>query len=106
MKTLGFVIALSGMLVSCVSTQHARDIYTNEVATFVGKPLSEARRPFKGSVGAAVPTKRKQLENGNVAHTYNSDNVNGPCNLIVEFNPKTQLVTAARAEGPGCLTPY
>ena len=106
MKNLGIVVVFAGMLVGCVSAQHAREIYANEVTTFAGKRLSEARRPFKGYVGTSVPSEQKQLENGNVVHTYNSDNVNGSCNLIVEFNSKTEIITAARAEGPGCLTPY
>ena len=104
-------LGLCGLLmaccvVGCVTAQHARELYADEVAGFVGKPLAEARRPFKGRVGSTEPTAQKQLKNGNILHIYNSDNVNGLCNLVVEFNPETRIIVTAHPEGPGCLTPY
>jgi hypothetical protein len=95
-----------GLTVACVSTQHAREIYASEVSTFVGKPLSTARPPFKNAVGSIEPSEKTTLQNGNILHVYNGDNINGPCTLLVEFNQNTQLISSAHAEGSGCLTPY
>jgi hypothetical protein len=100
------VVGLSANSASCATAAGAQKIYQQTVAGFVGQPLSAVKMPYWWLSGPAKPAQHSSLTNGNELYVYQSKNGSGLCTVSVEVSPTSDVITAAKAEGSGCITPY